>query len=194
MTDRPGLIDIPVQHPTWMRMQPTFRLRLRNRADELVDAMKLELRSAAHVGRVVSAGASFDFRVPEKESRFWSPHLAVQVLEANEGCEVFGRFSPRPEIWTMFMAIYAIVAGWVFLALMFGYAQWHMGQAPWAFVLVPVGIGVIVGLHLASLVGQRWSVDQMHELSNRLESALKACMDQGKQSKVNEVRCDVSRE
>ena len=123
-------------------------------------------------GHAVSAGHCLDFSIEESDRRFWSPHLSVQVSESESGSEVFGRFSPRPEIWTMFMAVYFVTATIVFGAAIYGYVQWTLGTSPWALVIVPIGVVTILVLHLASLIGQGLSVDQMGLLRSRLDRAM----------------------
>ena len=72
----------------------------------------------------------------------------------------------------MFMAIYAVLIVGIFGGGVLGYVQWFLGQTAWAFLLVPIGILMIGLLHVASLIGQRLSSDQMRILRDRLDQVL----------------------
>jgi len=155
-----------------LKMQPTFTLDAPLSADEAVRRLRQALTDPQLKGHAIYAGRCIDFQVEATDQRFWSPHLSVQVGDTESGSRLYCRFSPRPEIWTMFMAIYAVVLTCVFGAMIYGYVQWFMGSAPWSLVIVPVGSLLIVGLHFASLVGQSLSSDQMERLRGRLDHAV----------------------
>ncbi|MCO8122087.1 hypothetical protein NHH03_10085 [Stieleria sp. TO1_6] len=162
-----------------LQMQPTFRVEL----PVDMEQAKLRLRQAIQTDELVqhadSAGWVFDYKIEPAERRFWSPHLSVQLNRCEDALstEAFCRFSPRPEIWTMVMAIYMVAAFCLSAAMIFGFVQWMMGNPPWALLCVPIGIAVILGLHLASLLGQSWSHDQMQLLRSRWERTLEIAFD-----------------
>ena len=160
-----------------LKMQPTFELDLPMSAAESVARLRKAIHTAGLQRNADSAGTCIDFRVALTERRFWSPHLSVQVSDDDSGSQLFGRFSPRPEIWTMFMAIYAVTAIAIFGALIYGYVQWFMGSRPWALAVVPVGFLTIGGLHLASLIGQSLSTDQMDLLRQQLDQVIHIALD-----------------
>lgn len=155
-----------------LKMQPTFTLELPTSVDETVARIHDAIDSTDLSEHVARAGRCLDYQIPGEDQRFWSPHLSVQVSETDSGSQIFGRFSPRPEIWTMFMAVYAIVVIAMFAAAIFAYVQWFLAGHAWALVILPIGLCVIASLHAASLVGQSWSTDQMELLRNRLEDTL----------------------
>ena len=69
----------------------------------------------------------------------------------------------------MFIAIYGVILIGVFAASIYGYVQWFIGQTPWVLLLVPSGLFAITCLHVASLLGQRFSADQMILLRLRFD-------------------------
>lgn len=157
-----------------LKMQPTFRVQLPWDMDEAKHRIRHAIRSEELVKHAESAGPVIDFKIEAAEQRFWSPHLSVQLNRSDESdsTEAFCRFSPRPEIWTMVMAIYLVAACCLFGAMIYGFVQWMMGQSPWSLIVIPIAVLVIVGLHVASLIGQGWSRDQMQVLKSRWERAL----------------------
>ena len=157
------------------KMRPTFSVELPLLADEASDRIRTEI-DASNLN-TMSAGRFAEFRVPESERRFWSPYLSVQVEDTGDGSLLRGRFSPRPEIWTMFMFVYFVMTFAIFFGAALGYVQWTLGDSPWGFLAVPIGILVIVLLHAASLVGQRFSSDQTVQLREELDHLLRKILD-----------------
>ena len=157
------------------KMRPTFSIRLPIGADDAVERLRAELATSDL--NTMSAGRCAEFRVPEKERRFWSPYLSVQAQDTSDGCILRGRFAPRPEIWTMFMFVYFLMAFAILFGASFGYVQWTLGYSPWGFLAVPIGALVIVLLHAASLVGQRLSSDQTEQLRRQFDELLRRLDD-----------------
>lgn len=153
-------------------MQPTFALELPVEGDHAMQAIRAALKTLALQGTAQSAGRCVDYRIAASDRRFWSPHLSVQVSDRDGHSELLGRYSPRPEIWTMFMGIYCIAIVVAFAAVIYGYVQWMMGHSPWAILAAPVGMAVIASLHVASVIGQNLSADQMALLRSQLDQTL----------------------
>lgn len=158
-------------------MQPTLRLVLPASSQEATAKLRQAIRTPDLAGRVESAAQCFDFKVEHADRRLWSPHLSVQISDLAEAdgaprAELFGRFSPRPEVWTLVMFCYFAAVFVIACAGVFGYVQWVLGRTPWALGLIPVALGAMVALHVVSLVGQRLSADQMTLLRSRLDRAV----------------------
>ena len=155
-----------------LQMQPTFAITIRVPTDQAMTQLRNAIHSSSLSGPADSAGRCVDFKIEPEDRRFWSPHLSIQVSETESGSKLLGRFSPRPEIWTMFMAVYFIAAIAIFGAAIYGYVQWAMGTAPWAFLGMPIGLVVILVLHIASVIGQNLSSDQMELLRSRFDQTM----------------------
>lgn len=165
-----------------LTLQPTFEVDVDLPLGEFMPKMRETLDRDEFRSRTITAGNCIDFKVDADCQRFWSPHLSVQVSSgiskdhqqstAPDHSKLYCRFSPRPEIWTMFMAMYATILGLIFVATIYGYVQWVLGNSPWPALLAPVGIGLIAVLHVGSKMGQSLSSDQMHTLKQRLTSAI----------------------
>lgn len=155
-------------------MQPTFRVELPWEMDEAKRRVREVVRGPVMSPYAETAGTVVDFKVEPSERRIWSPHLSIQLhtTDQPQSTEAFGRFSPRPEIWTMVMALYLVAACTLFGAMIYGLVQWMMKNPPWALVVVPISLGTIAALHIISLVGQSWSHDQMELLKSRWDQTL----------------------
>lgn len=155
-----------------LKLQPTFRVPLPLAAEPAVQRLRAAIESSELKGLVASAGRCVDFQVERADQRFWSPHLSVQVEDTAEGSLLFARFSPRPEIWTFVMAIYFAASFVICSAAIYGYVLWFLGESPWVLLLIPISLLMIFLLHLASLIGQGLSSDQMQLLRARLDRLL----------------------
>lgn len=153
-------------------LQPAFTIDVQIDKDTAITQLRNAIASEELRGLAESAGTVFDFKVERASRRFWSPHLSAQFSETDGGAQLFARFSPRPEIWTMFIAFYFVVAILMSLAAIVGYVQWSLGYSPSALWLIPVGTVGISGLHAGSLIGQNLSSDQMELLRSRLDRAV----------------------
>ena len=100
-----------------MRLQPVFRMLLRVESREATARLRQAIRSPELAGLVESAAQCFDFKIEAPQRRVWSPHLSVQLSDLADDApgaaprtELFGRFSPRPEVWTLVMFCYFAAA------------------------------------------------------------------------------------
>lgn len=119
-----------------------------------------------------------ELHIPENELRYWSPHLSLHFEGDENHTRVFGRFAPTQNVWTFVWIVYLALAFAIFFALIYAYAQWSLGEHPWAIYIVPVAIIGIGLLYLASYVGQSWSVDQIHRLRDEWDRLVESAMAQ----------------
>ena len=110
--------------------------------------------------------------VPDAHQHIWSPFLSLDLEWHPDGTQVRGLYGPKPSVWSLFVAAYAVCAFLAIVALTFGASQWSLGQAPWAFAGVPLAVlGGLVVYGLA-LYGQRRGREQMDTLRRVLDTAL----------------------
>ncbi|MEM9587315.1 MAG: hypothetical protein AAGA03_08530 [Planctomycetota bacterium] len=157
---------------SWLQMQPSFQVDVPESAEQSIARMRRAIAEDGGGVQVSAAGSVIDFRIPTDQQRFWSPHLSVQISQRDGGSQLFARYSPRPEIWTFFMAIYAMVTTGIIGAGIFAYVQWFLGSTPWSLGLIVLGVLIIAGLHTASLIGQNWSADQIALLREHFDEAV----------------------
>lgn len=161
-----------------MPMQPTFRIKLASQPEDAIARLREAMAQGDLGENAAAAGSCLDFRIATAERRLWSPHLSVQLMAdqlnsmdnpMDKGSTLFGRFSPRPEVWTLVMVFYFAAVFVAIGAAIYGCVQAMLGESPWALLAIPVCAAGIVGLHLLSLAGQRLSADQMQQLRERLD-------------------------
>lgn len=169
-------------------LQPSFVMHVPYTADETVRRLRAAIADPEFSGLAQSAGRVVELKITAAERRFWSPHLSVQIGNDSLGqttatdpagpvAHLVGRFSPRPEIWTMFMAAYLSTTFCIASAAVWGYVQWFMGNAPWALLGIPIGVVIVLALHAMSLTGQSLSRDQMELLRDQFHAAMQSAFD-----------------
>lgn len=154
-------------------MRPTFDLELPASARVVLDEMKRALAQPdAPVVGVVGRRAA-DLWMPESVEHYWSPVLSLSVDEREDGSwTMHGRFGPRGSVWTLFMAIYGLLAIAGTAALMWGASQWMLGHAPWMMLGAPAAAALFGFVYGAVFIGQGLGSEQMYTLRSFVDHAL----------------------
>jgi hypothetical protein len=155
------------------RLRPTFTFPLPLTQKEGIEEIRQRLTAREDLaGRWRSKGRWAEIFVADEDKKLWSPHVSIRVDHADEGCTLFGRFAPHPEVWTFFMFVYFAVVFFVVFGGTFGYVQWVSNEPAWGLWSVWLGVPILAGLHLASWMGQRLGQGQMAELKALLEAVM----------------------
>lgn len=110
--------------------------------------------------------------VPTAEERVWSPFLSLDFSSHHEQTRVQGLYGPKPAMWSLFIAAYAICGCLALFALIYGWAQWSLDQTPWALAVLPAAaLGALATYGLARY-GQHRGRAQMEALRAFLEDAI----------------------
>lgn len=154
------------------RLRPRFEFV----APHSPDAVLEPLREALADGGAPCRGHVFPdhavLYVLHAEERVWSPFLSLDFGSHPDGTLVRGLFGPKPAVWSLFVAAYAACLFGALGALGFAYAQWTLGQAPWALGALPVtAIGALITYGFARY-GQHRGQDQMNRLRRFLDDSL----------------------
>jgi len=157
-------------------VRPRFELELAEDPDRVMAKLREKLPECPRCTGV-SVGRHAELFVPEDEQRVWSPWLSVTTEAAPDGgARVRGRFAPHPHVWTLYMFLAFALGFSLLVGVTWGYAQWAMGQPPWALLCLPLGIVLGGALYLVSLAGQKLG----HEQIEHLEEALVELLGSGK--------------
>lgn len=106
------------------------------------------------------------------EERVWSPFLSLDLGWHPEGTLVRGLFGPKPSIWSLFVAAYAICGFGALFAGGFAFVQWTLEQPPWALWILPaLALGALATYAFARY-GQTRGRGQMDQLRSFLDDAL----------------------
>jgi hypothetical protein len=146
------------------RMRPTFEIPMKVDGTRTLARLRARLeRDGGRVtGQVVGSHAYLQVR-PERQTLL-SPHLDLKLRERDGRIVLHGRFGPRPNVWTGFMAVYGVL----FLAgvggLVLGWAQTSVAEYPWGFWLAPAAAATIAFVYGAAVIGQGLTQDEMYLL------------------------------
>ncbi|MCB9591955.1 MAG: hypothetical protein H6719_04420 [Sandaracinaceae bacterium] len=158
------------------RMRPEFVLA-HPRPTAVVAALGEVLESDPHCEGTVLRGHAV-VRIREADRHFWSPQLEVDARlpdpsdeYAPEAPELAGRFAPHPHVWTLFMAIYGLIAIGGTAGAMWGLSQWTLGLTPWALAGVPAALFGAAFVYGAVFIGQGLGAEQMYELRSVVDRA-----------------------
>lgn len=113
-------------------------------------------------------------QMQDRQRTFWSPYLNLEVEDEPDGSAIRGRFSPHPNVWTMFMGVYILLAIIALGGLSYGIVQVTLGQPPWAFAIVPAATAMFGFVYGATLIGQGLGAEQMYAMRSLVD---RACVD-----------------
>ena len=111
-------------------------------------------------------------KFPLAKQHYWSPQLALEVEEAEEGALIRGLFGPRPALWLMFMVIYAILGTLSLFIAIIGFSQLSLGLSAHILWALPAAAGVALFLYFSAKTGERLGQDEMERLQHFLNEAL----------------------
>ena len=154
-----------------VRLRPTFTLRTGKSKSVVIREIQNAIAENEDF-RGQFAGRHVVVSIVESKRHFWSPWLNIEANDSDQGCEVMGRFSPHPNIWTAFMFSYLALAVLGFFAVIFGISQQLLGQTPWSYFFLPVLLLIGMLLWAASQTGQKLANSEMSELKMMIAGCL----------------------
>jgi hypothetical protein len=165
-------------------MRPSFERSLPGEGEFFFQLLReaLDRGECPCRGKVFTDHAILEIR--DEDQHFWSPHLGLKVLPPeNEGgpSVLKGRFSPNPGVWTLFVAIYALLGIAAMGGFVYGMAQWGMGEGPWAFLVIPGAFGLAAFTYGAAFIGQGLGAEQMFFLRSFTERVLERARERRSQ-------------
>jgi len=155
-----------------MEMRPRFRLEIPLPPADVHRRLESKLACGGCPCRANVLGNHVEVTIRDDLRHFWSPHLSLELQEAQEGSVLNGLFGPSPNVWTMFLAAYAFLVLTGSFSGIFGLVQLSLGEPAW-------GLGVAIASFLGcaipyagSAVGRRLAAEQMELLRCFLEESL----------------------
>jgi hypothetical protein len=103
---------------------------------------------------------------------FWAPQLRATVRQHDSHTLIEGRFAPKPETWTLFVAVYAAVIFSTGVGAVFGFSQYSLGHDAWALWSLPLGAVSISCVWLGARLGQSLGAEDMETITNFVKESL----------------------
>jgi hypothetical protein len=104
--------------------------------------------------------------IPKEDQHFWSPQLAVELVDDVEGVETEIRslFGPSPSVWMMYIFFYSLLGFLSMVVLIIGFSRWNLGLSAGILWFIPVLVLLIVLAIVTAKTGQKLGHDQMLRL------------------------------
>ena len=166
-------------------MRPRFELQLPVTREAWLDALRSALENDPESlrGQVFRKHAVVEMR--DGERTFWSPYLNLEVEDEPDGSVIRGRFSPHPNVWTMFMAVYILLAIVALGGLSYGIVQYTLGQPPWSLLVAPAAVAVFGFVYGATLIGQGLGAEQMYMMRSLIDRTCVAALHEPVELRAN---------
>lgn len=152
-----------------MRMRPRFEISTRRfeSFEHAVEQLTTRYKSLTSPECKVTLfyGQQLEIRVSDKERHLWSPQLKLWIENVDDHVRIRAIFGPESNVWTMFMAGYAVGGMLTLGGLMVWFSQLSLkGQDHWGLWILIAGVivcGLVYGL---SHAGRYFALDQMKSL------------------------------
>lgn len=171
--ERPPLDSVSgMSHTLPVRLRPRFEATVPRPPSEVTAQLREALAQpdAPCRGRVFGDHAVL--YVLHADERIWSPFLSLDMAWDPNGTHLRGLFGPKPSVWSLFVASYALCCFGGFIAAGFAYAQWTLGQPTWALGGLVLALGGALLTWLLARYGQRRGRQQMRLLRSFLDHAM----------------------
>ncbi|HED53572.1 MAG TPA: hypothetical protein ENJ00_05155 [Phycisphaerales bacterium] len=153
-------------------VRPTFEIELEAEPEAVINGLKDDLDGINCPFEARWAGQHLLFTVCEQERHFWSPWLHIDVLPEDTGSRIRARFSPHPNIWTMYALSYLALVSAALFGACFAGAQFLLHQSPWAVWVVVASALIGLAMWISALIGQRLAHEQMGTLKQQFEALI----------------------
>lgn len=107
-------------------LRPRFKIELNKQHTRVLDAFEAKRHDQSLF--IVSRIDDHVFiKLPKAQQHFWSPqlHLEINDLENNKS-QLYGLFGPNPTVWTLFMFLHFIVAGFFIAFCIWAYSNYAL--------------------------------------------------------------------
>lgn len=154
------------------QLRPRFEIKAPFAVEETIERLTRQSNSADCPFEGTIAGNHMHLNIRKEDQKMWSPHLNLEIVSDATGSIIKGHFGPRPDIWTLVMALYAILGFLALMALMFATAQWMLSMNIWALWIAGGCILLGLAVYFLALAGQGLSQEQMRALLSEVNQAI----------------------
>jgi hypothetical protein len=116
-------------------------------------------------------------KIPKTKQHFWSPQLHLEINKEfdKEGSIIYGLFGPNPTIWTLFMFLHFLVAGFFITFSIWSYVNWSLADS-YSLQLFFTLFAVVIwlALYLSGRLGKKAGMNEMHQLHHFMRDTLRS--------------------
>lgn len=154
------------------RLRPRFSLVVPCHPALALARFRLRLREDGCPYTGVVTQNHMVLKIREADRHYWSPQLSVDADPHADGTLLRGHFGPSPNVWTLFLALYAGVVFTLVFAAMYATSQWLIAQPPTALWAFPAGALLLAGIYSVAWCGQHLAQTQMQQLGDFFDCAI----------------------
>jgi len=155
-------------------LKSRFSLRVKLSQKEVLDKFKkVKLkRENKYISKIVSNHIVID--IPKNENKIWSPQLHLEVIDDIDDKSILkGLFSPKPQIWTLFIFLHFVVGFSFFFFLIIAYTKSNLQKDYSLYItLCLITLVIWILLYILGQVGKRKGRGQMEDIFNFLMKTL----------------------
>ncbi|KAA5826217.1 GTP-binding protein [Algibacter amylolyticus] len=113
-------------------------------------------------------------KFPKEQQHFWSPQLHLEVNKTDDNSSsLHGLFGPNPTVWTLFMFLHFLVAGFFIAFAIWTYTNMTLKQGYAVQASITLLMVLLwVTLYFAGSIGKASSIKDMRLLNTFMNSIL----------------------
>lgn len=165
------MVADPVPH-TETDLRPHFDVQVPQDLETTLAQLADAFEEGPFDGKVL--GGHAQLMIPAERRHMWSPWLTFEIRAEDDGTRLEGRFAPHPTIWTLYLALYAMLGFSALGLTFFGLSQSIAEQSPTALWGVPVCLGLAAALFGLGFVGKGLTGQQMAAMRRFVQGAVGA--------------------
>lgn len=162
------------EHNSEVFLRPRFKIDFEGTEEQLLSKFKRNLsqNSCEYSSKIVDNHIFID--IPEKESHYWSPHLHLEIIgESEKQTWIKGLFTPKPQVWTLFIFLHLIIGVLFFVFLVMWYVRWSLhAETLIPIIMIAILPLVWIGLYFFGRWGRKQGKIQIEELHQFLLNTL----------------------
>jgi Na+/melibiose symporter-like transporter len=151
-------------------LRPRFSLEIDRSQQDILSVLESELSYLKEKYKARISDHHVFIDICDKDSHFWSPHLHLEVLvKEKNSSTIKGLFSPKPQVWTLFMFLHFVVgiSFLAFLTMLYVYSTLDKS------ILLPLMMSIFlpiiwISLYFVGRIGRDFGKKQMQELHDFL--------------------------
>ncbi|MDX1685973.1 MAG: hypothetical protein R3275_12110 [Saprospiraceae bacterium] len=145
-------------------IRPRFSRRVKMSLEELLNRLEERWNLPEEKVKGYKVDHHVYLSIPEEDRHFWSPQLALELIDEGDEVEIRALFGPSPSVWLMFIFVYSFLGFLAFVVLIIGGSRWNLGMSAGILWFIPVLLGLVVLAIITAKAGQRLGHEQMHHL------------------------------
>ena len=152
-------------------LRPRFKIELNSKKEPILNAFETDTSSDFIVNRVDD---HVFIKFPKSKQRFFTPQLHLEINNTeHHKCYVYGLFGPSPTVWTMFMFLHFVVAGFFIAFAIWAYSNYALKTdihlQVWGMIAMLICWFV---LYFAGLLSKTSNQKEMTQLYNYMSTIL----------------------